>query len=220
MRHDFGPEGSAYVLTYLRASGRLGPLLRQRDIESGATWALVPSASPPDQRADFAHGGLFPAPGPPIPAPQGVLAPKFDPSSDPQITSALSRLLSRSHATQRLLCVELAYARRTDPHVAACPSGQMFVCGDDVYAYATAANPMAPIARRLGGATWQPNVGIVTHLPHGLDLPLGVVDPEALEAMAGAATAIIVGAWDAEGLLFWEPRDATSIAATTSAMRR
>lgn len=213
IRHDFGPEGVAYVRSYLerndRFGRRLGSLLAGRDIEAGTTWAFVPAASSPRWRVDFEHGGLFPHRGPPVQSEDGVLVPVFDPSLDPQITAGVAGLFSRPSASPRLLCVEQAYARRTDPWLAERPDEDVFFYGDDVYAYATADAPIEQATRLLGGATWQPNVGIVTVLPDGLQemRKREPISPEALGDMAAAAIAIVVGAWDGEGLLFWEPEE-------------
>ncbi len=95
--------------------------------------------------------------------------------------------------------------RRTDPALDTLPRGeQLFFCGDDVYWYA---GPAKADDALQPGATWDPNIAMVAPLPRALESIANrqSVDPEALEDMAAAAVAVIVGAWDAEGLLIWEP---------------
>lgn len=116
VRHDFGPEGTAYVRSYLRSNEafgkRLGRLLARRDLEAGTTWALVPADSSPQQRLRL-KAGLFPDAGPPVALEHGYLTPKFDPSSHAQFRRALGDLLSLPSGSPRLLCVEWAYGERT-----------------------------------------------------------------------------------------------------------
>ncbi len=93
--------------------------------------------------------------------------------------------------------------RRTDPVLGGMADSQLFFCGDDVYWYATEFTEGACLRP---GATWDPNVGMVTVLPPGSGELVNrrSVSPEALEEMAAAAVALLVGAWDADGLLLWE----------------
>ena len=206
VRHEFGGDGVAYLRSYLQSNGafgkRLGPLLARRDLEAGKTWALVPDDSPPHQRTDF-ESGLFPDASPPMRVKQGYLVQKFDASAHPQVRQAVADLLSKPGPLPRLLCVEWAYARRTAPW----PDQEIFFCGDDVYGYQGADPAFEGVEWVPGGATWEPNVGMVTALPPGFEeIPhRQSITPETLEEMAAAAVAIIVGAWDGEAPLFWEP---------------
>jgi hypothetical protein len=206
IRHGFGSEGPVYVRSYLKANKafgrRLGALLQHRDIESGTTWSLVPVDSSPQERVDFEEG-LFPDAGPPAKVGDGYFVPKFRPDSNAQILTALSGLLARHDDRSYLVCVESALVQRRDSK----SEGKEFYCGEDVYWYERPDAPVDMIARLLGGATWQrPNIGMVTALPDPLThLSEGeLVSVELLEEMAASASALILGAWDAESFLFWE----------------
>jgi len=207
VRREFGQEGAAYVQSYLDSNAafgkRLGRLLARRDIEAGSTWALVPADSPPQQIVDF-EDGLFPNSGFPIMAHGGVLVPKFNPASSTQIQRAVADLMAQPGVSPRLVCAELIHARRDTP----LPDDNVFYCGDDVYAYQTADAPVEAAAHLPGGATWRPSVAMITSFPTGLE---GIsngssVGPEVLDEMATTAVAIMVGAWDDEAFLFWEPK--------------
>lgn len=208
VRHEFGPEGPAYLRSYLQSNEgfgkRLGRLLLERhEIESGTTWALVPANATPDSLVNF-ESGIFPPAGPAEKVDVGYMVPVFDASSNDAMRDALDGLLAKPSARPSLLVVESALARRTDGWDQ--PERQVFFCGDDVYDYALTKDPEAEVSWVPSGATWTPDVGIVTVLPAALgDIADGdSVSPAALEEMAAAAVAIIVGAWDNEAPLFWE----------------
>jgi len=61
VRHEFGPEGIAYLRTYLASNDgfgkRLGRLLGGRNLDAGTTWAFVPAGSSRQKRVDFQQGG-------------------------------------------------------------------------------------------------------------------------------------------------------------------
>ena len=64
-RHQFGPEGHAYVRRYLESGARfekrLGALLLDHhDVDGGSVWAFVRADSPPEKLAAFETGRLFP----------------------------------------------------------------------------------------------------------------------------------------------------------------
>ncbi len=82
-----------------------------------------------------------------------------------------------------------------------------FLCGDHVYWYATPGPHLADVVRSAWGAYWQPNVGVITDWPVSLEppAPREEVSEEALSEMASAARAILIGAWDSEAMLIWEP---------------
>jgi hypothetical protein len=199
-RHEFGPEGVAYLRSYLEANEAFGKrlgrlLLTHHDIERGTAWAFVPVDSPAESWTDFESGGLFR---------------KVDPTWDEQVGGWLLAEVGQSSPRPRIVCVEDALARRQDGWLERNSEHRAFFCGDEVYSYETSDTPSADLTRRLGGATWRPAVGVVTALPNGVEHLTNrqSLTPEALEEMAVAATAIIVGAWDDEAFFFWEPREA------------
>lgn len=199
VRRDFGPEGTTYVREYLDANHGFGKLLGRfllasHDIDHGVAWAFSPARPPPERRApltDFETGGVFP---------------KRDPAWAEQFNLWLNSARGKT-AAPWLLCVEGALERPSDPFLDSYPDWPLFFCGDSVYTYANADSPESDVQRWLGGATWNPNVGIVTERSASLG-PLTnrqlVSDAEIAE-LAARASAIVIGAWDDEGLMFWEP---------------
>jgi hypothetical protein len=57
---------------------------------------------------------------------------------------------------------------------------------------------------RIGGAAWMPDITLITGVATPLD-NRATVGQEYLVAAIDNARAVIVGAWDDEGLIFWEP---------------
>jgi hypothetical protein len=198
-RHDFGPEGRAYVRSYLEANAAHGKLLgalllAAHQIDEGDVWAFVPAQLPQERQTpltDFEDGYIYP---------------------DPESRSArqasndgwLREVCKRAHGSW-LLCVEDAFGRPSDPFVAK-RNDPMFFCGDSVYWYETADEADARTRTELGGALWEPTVGIVTVIPpSGRGLNRQTLKDPVLGELAASAAAIVIGAWDTEGLIFWEP---------------
>lgn len=199
VRHEFGEEGPAYLRAYFasntRFGRRLGTLLSERDLERGTTWSLVPEDAPPARRKAFGQGGLYPKPG--------YERPRV--TSRPDIQAWLGAWLDDPAATTRyVLCSEDAMRQRTDPAQGTSDT-PCFFCGDDVYWYSE--KPEDVVRIPWPSAKWHPAVGMVTALPSGLSglEHRRVITPPDLEAMAVGAVAVVVGAWDAEGWLIWEP---------------
>ena len=212
VKHEFGPEAIVYLRRYLdknQAWGkRLGKLLARRDLESGKAWSFVPSESSPETLADLEEGALYPD-TPLVADEEGhKWQRKHDPWDDLEVIEWLDDLLAGPGYPPRIACSEDVLARRTDTWVAEHPGG-VFFCGDDVYTYATAdgsfGDPVAAIGEAAGHAKGNPSVGMVTTLPPELErVNRQSLDEHPLEEMAAAAIAVIVGAWDQEGLVFWE----------------
>lgn len=198
VRHKFGPEGVAYLYSYLgsnrRFGKRFGRLLADLNLEAGTTSAFVPAGSSSEARVHFEVGGLFG---------RG----RLDASSHSKagVRGWLNGLLELPSRAPRVICIEDALMRRTDPVLDASPEAQLFFCGDDVYWYATAADLDDALLRP--GAAWAPNVGVVTEMPTGREriVQRESLSPHALHDMAACAVAVFVGAWDGEGFLLWEP---------------
>jgi hypothetical protein len=213
VKHEFGRAATVYLRSYLdhneRWGKRLGKLLARRDLEAGTVWSFVPPESSPETLADLREGALYA--NTPILVDEGGhrWQRKHDPWKDPEVIEWIEGLLAGPGSSARIVCSEDVYATRTDRWVTEYP-GTVFFCGDDVYAYATPDGPVGgaldPIADAAGDATGNPSVGMVTTLPP--DLEIGnrqSLSEQTLEKAAAAAIAVIVGAWDEEGLLFWEP---------------
>ncbi len=197
IRHEFGPEGAAYVRSYLESNESMGKrvgrlLLAHHDIDSGITWAFVPVDSPLDRRTAFEEGGLSPA---------------STPSWEEHVAGWLLHQLRQQSPMARVLLVEGAYQRRTDGWLQKRPDDPAVFCSDDVYRYETAETAPGDVHRWLGGAAWRPDVGIITTLPQGTDRLINrqYLSLEELEEMAVNASSIVVGAWDDEAFFFWQP---------------
>jgi hypothetical protein len=199
VRHDFGPEGHDYLQSYLEANGAygklLGPLLlAAHRIADGAVWAFVPAELPRERRSpltDFEDGYVYPDRG--------------RQSARQESNDGWLRETRNSVPGSWLLSIEDALAKPSDPFVAKRHDPKFF-CRDSVYWYQTADEADARTRIALGGALWQPTVGIVTMMPaSGRRLNRQTLKDPALAQLAASATAIVIGAWDDEGLIFWEP---------------
>ena len=147
--------------SYLEANGAfgklLGPLLlAARDIDRGVVWAFAPDELPTERLTpltDFEHGYVYPDPG--------RKSARRD-SNDAWIREACNRVRG-----PWLLCVEHALAKPSDGWVARSDDA-VFFCNDSVYLYETPETPSAGASKRLGGATWDPQVGIITEMPRSI----------------------------------------------------
>lgn len=201
VRQRFGPEGAAYVRSYFdsnaRFGKRLGRLLGRRDIEAGTISACVPAESSLDQRLSFQAGGLF------------SRRPHTESDAPGEAEACVTELFTPAAASPPLVCVEDAFMRRTDEVATQLTDVDVFFCGDAAYWYTTDNAPAESVLQRLplSGSIADPNIGIVTTLPAELtSLANGNSIPSAaLEKMATAAVAVLIGAWDHEGLLVWKP---------------
>lgn len=208
IRHDFGPEAAAYLRSYFDKSvgfgKRLGKLLARHNIEAGVVSAFVPANTASDRLVDFENGGLFGS---------GV----GRSAAEPLVRGWLAARLGIPSPTPRLLCAEDALMRRSDPVIERLSDHSLFFCGDDVYWYATGNNLEDPVLQ--AGASWRPDITMVTSLPGGLDRIQNrqSIDSHTLAQMAEDAVGIMVGAWDNEGFLLWEPAD--SVATPRSELR-
>jgi hypothetical protein len=197
IRHQFGSEGHAYLRSYLEANEAFGKrlgrlLLTHHDIDRGRMWAFVPADSLPEHRTDFARGGLLR---------------EVDSSLDEVVGDWLLAELRRPSPAPRIVCVEGALERRTDGWLTKHPEYRVFFCGEDPDTYETTESPLPDLDRWCGGADWRPDLGIIAPLPAEIQQLTNrqSVPPDALEEMAAAASVIIVGAWDDEAFLFWQP---------------
>jgi hypothetical protein len=194
VRRDLGSDGIAYVSSYLEASrefGRqLGPLLQaSHDVDAGISWAFVPSPLPAARTAplaDFETGGLFSTRDPTWPK------------------ALLSWLDSVRGVDAHFVCVEGALERPSDPFLESLDQ-PVFFCGDSVFYYALLSPDEMP-EWWFGGATWRPDVTVITPVPAKLPAHRDEIDQSDLAQLAANAVAVVIGAWDDEGLIFWQPQ--------------
>lgn len=163
---------------------------------------MVPATSSPAHRLDFERGLPFFGEGP-------------DGSPKSSVEEWLRASVSAPSPTPRIFCMEDAVARRTDGAVERLlTEKKAFFCGDAVYWYGTADSPQDSALR--ASARWDPNIAMVTtpvtgqkNIEHR-----DFVSPAMLERMAAAALAVIIGAWDADGFVVWEPPNAKTYVGT------
>ena len=213
-RCELGLDAVAYLRSYLARNAEvgnlLGPLVSRGDLEAGSTWAFLPSATSERARADFAAGGLVPQ-GRRVQDADGTAFAylRTDLLDIPVIEWAAGQL-DNDDSGRAVICVEDAISRRS--HLARAPSELSLptvICGDHLYVYASSPSDprLGPVVRGARGAFWQPHVGMITTWPAHLRRaePGQVIDLDTLAEMAKLARAVIVGAWDGEGFLIWEP---------------
>jgi hypothetical protein len=198
VRHDLGEEAKDYVRSYLEANGAfgklLGPLLLQaHEIDGGVAWAFVPNPLPPERVApltNFEDGPLYK---------HAAWRKRVDTWLDDTREAAPGSWL---------LCVEDGLGKPSDPFVAK-RNDPKFFCRDSIYWFETADEAEDRTRIELGGAVWEPNVGIVSVMPASAGrLDRQTLEDSALAELAASVTAIVIGAWDREGLIFWEPSTA------------
>ena len=193
VRHDLDLDGIAYVESYLAANGefgkQLGPLLlASHDVRAGNVWAFLPAQLPVDRQAplgDFETGGLMR---------------RHDPAWRAEVRDWLQ---AKCQAGPLLLCAERALARPADPFVERLEE-PLFFCGESVIAYREL--PSEDIVDEwFAGATWNPDVAMLTVLPPSLPQDRGTISRTELAHLAENAVGVVIGAWDDEGAIFWEP---------------
>ena len=194
VRHEYGSEGAAYVRSQLlmnQGYKRLGSLLAHHDIEHGRTWALVPAGSSAAQRTSF--DGSWSG---------------FDFDWETEAAQWLAEAARAQTDGRGLLCFEHWGADKEDPFLQTGEDvGDVFFCGKDVYEAVTQSAPVEAFGDLATESLWYPTIGMITRLPGGTDqIPSrGEVTVGQLTVMAETAAVIIVSAWDAEGLVFWQP---------------
>jgi hypothetical protein len=193
-RHEFGPEGHEYVRRYLESGAdfgkRLGALLLEHhDVERGTVWAFARVDGAAEKLAEFETGGVFP---------------KRDPHWNKQADAWL-RERAADGARERVPLVEHPYAKPTDGWLQRNPDSPAVFCGDDVYEYYSAEDD--ELVGRLGGATWGPRVGVIAPVPERGPRSWNrqTLSTDVISYIAAQTVAVMIGAWDDEGWLVWEP---------------
>ena len=122
--------------------------------------------------------------------------------------AALAAMLAPAAARGgRILVIEDELSPPGDP-VLAEHADRVFLCGNDVYHWrpVTAALDAAALTELLGSATsgYPTNGFVVVADPSGWG-PFAELADADLAALAAGSEAVLVAAYDAEGLLWWEP---------------
>lgn len=191
VRRDLGPEGISYVTSYLQSNEEFGKqlgrlLLAAQRIEAGIAWAFVPSPMPARGAplTDFETGGL-------VSRREGTWS--------AQVQAWLASLAT---ANGVFVCVEEGLHRPSDPVLRSLEQPAFFY-GDSVFSFGPPESDELP--RLLGVATWSPSVSIVTDVPAKPLPDRDYIEQRELMQLAANAMAVVIGAWDDEGLVIWEP---------------
>jgi hypothetical protein len=183
VRRDLGTEGGDYVRAYLvanRACGKmLGDLLLRRDIGSGSAWALVPSDVELKLPYAFEAGGV-------------------SPRRDPTWAEAVRSWFRQLQASTGVLAVivEDGLAVSSDAFLSDLKEPIVF-CGDSLFW--TGVDPAS-----VTGASWNPDIGIAV-LQSEVPDPRTTLDTSLIARFAARAPAILIGAWDSEAHIVWQP---------------
>lgn len=187
---DLDASHLAYVRQQLAlhgAGGRvLGRRLLERGLGEGRLWAMVPVARSAESAADL----------------------EFDAIRSDEEREAL--MLETARALRPLLADSgpslLALEWCNPVEYLSGGSDQAFLVGDSEFQYASAADGDDVISDVLGGALWFPSVGVIGAVPGGVALPdTRELTPEHVEEILDGLKLVLVGAWDADGYVFWEP---------------
>lgn len=165
---------------------RLGTQLKRLDLERGRLWAIVPV-----ERAEQALGDL-----------------ESDPIQNKEERKALARETARvlrsrlAPAPRRVLTIEWWNAMDGLYDL----SAHGFLVGDSLFEYATNADPDETIADLLSHMLFFPTVGMIAPVPEEVDLNVRDLAPEVIDEAIANVELVLIGAWDADGYVFWEPQ--------------
>jgi hypothetical protein len=182
---------------------RLGALLALRDLDTGSTWAFVPGDAPTERIEKFNHY-LF----------EGDART----AADDRLATWIEQLLSSTDG-RGVVCFSEPLAQRHDPWLERDDGYRwdLFSCGPELYWFMTAGQADDSVAGFVAASLQPPvTVGMVTTLPSSIEgLRDGQeVSLDSLAEMAANARAILVDAWDTEGVVVWEPAASRGARAT------
>jgi hypothetical protein len=169
------------------AGGRLlGRRLLERGLGEGRLWALVPAVRAAESAADLEF--------------DAIRSPEERDALLVETARALRPYLERE--PNQLLALEWWNAVE-DLHGA---SAHAFLVDDSEFNYVTAADDEEQIAQTLDEVLFFPTVGVVGSMPSGVALPgTRELTPEHVEEILDGLRLLLIGAWDADGYVFWEP---------------
>ncbi len=164
----------------------LGRRLLDLDLTQGRLWALVPAERAAEAAADLEFDAI-----------------RSDAEREALMVATAHALRPLLAATplRRLLTIEW-WKSVEDLHGA---SAHAFLVGDSEFDYVTADDPDELIAELLGAVLWFPTVGVIGPTPAGVPLPgTRELTPAHVEEIVAGLDMILIGAWDADGYVFWE----------------
>jgi hypothetical protein len=172
----------------------LGRLLSDLDLTQGRSWAIVPA-----ERAQMALGDL------------GSEPIQTDREREELAAATAARLAGSLGASARqVLAFEYWTATYLDGNS---PIREFKVAhsdleGDSVFDYVTGEDSKQQVERLLLTALWFPTVGVVAPVPADVELESRAITADQLEEVVARLDLVLVGAWGANGYVFWEPSSA------------
>ena len=164
----------------------LGLPFLQLDLARGRAWALVPAERAAEAVADLETDAIR------RDGERGQLALAIARRIRPLLDAVPPRILAFEYWTETYL----------DPT----SRTREFKVGDSVFDYVTASDPDEQVAYLLESVLWYPTVGLLAPIPEGVDLDqtreLTTAD---IERLVAHPDLVLVGAWCADGYVFWEP---------------
>jgi hypothetical protein len=191
-RVNFGSVGHDYVERYLDSNRRfgkqLGRLLQDR-LGTGVVWGWVPTDVPGERVMRLGGGGVFPG-------------------SVPEWESRMLGWLVEQLTEGQMFCCEGAMELPSDGFLASPshPDLPVFFSGDSVFFYEEAGATQEQVSRWLIGDVRLPDIAVVCAAPGGSPpAKWETVDVSVVESIAESASVVVLGAWDGEGHVYWEP---------------
>jgi hypothetical protein len=164
----------------------LGALLSTLPFDHGTAWALVPANSAFAAEEDFD---------------EGIFSPDEEELLPDQLAEWVVNKLRADSDGFPIVAFEYWTDIEDDAGV-----GRTFRIGQSLFDYADRDASLATVAHLLGSSLWFPTVGLIGNLPRDL---VGIdrceTDISTLEHLVTTLDAVLVGAWDAEGYVVWEP---------------
>lgn len=201
-----GPAAVEYIRTRLKDGRSFAHALNDAlNIEAGQAWTYLPADVRSDQAHDFKSGGKLPEP----PESEWHRAPGVVMYPTPSMREfCVERLRELLGISDGVLIVEDWMAEGnsyTDGVPEECR--RAIVVGNEVYWVLTAEDTMDAIemAVRQAWGPWPGVLGAIVERPSGWTLSSDRrIDPHSWPRLAAATTHLIVGAYDAEGCVFWK----------------
>lgn len=164
----------------------LGRPLLEVDLTQGRLWALVPVQRAVEAATDLEFDAI-----------------RSDAEREALMAEIAGRLRPRLEASPAKLLVIEHWKAVEDLHEA---PAHAFLVGDSEFDYVTSEDPDELIAELLGSVLWFPTVGLIGPLPANVALPgTRELTPAQVEEIVAGLDLILIGAWDADGYVFWEP---------------
>jgi hypothetical protein len=128
----------------------------------------------------------------------------MDPEWNPKVQAWLASVEQRGAS---YVCSEGAYEQPTDGWLQT-DKRPVFFCGQSVISYSSLKDSALDPPMGLCGATWMPDIAIFTSMTTELPGDRETVEQAVLARIVEGTLAVVIGAWDDEGSIVWEPDSA------------